>query len=176
MNCKEGNKEIIHQINYLLDSIDNQSYTKSLDIFNGSSIGQHFRHILDFYLCLIKGTEDQTIDYAKRDRNALAETSVLYVREAFAQIAADIDHLSEEKKVEVWGDFSKHQDHARPLVQSSIGRELMFAHDHAIHHLAIIKIGIRQALPELYIDDTLGVAPSTVKYRSNTQVTSVNSH
>lgn len=166
MNCIEGNKKMIGQITDLLNSIDNQTYTKPLDIFNGSSIGQHFRHILDFYLCLIKGTESGIIDYAHRDRDPIMESDTAHAKAIFTRIANSIEKLTEERALHVWGDFSNHSYEERPLLGSSVGRELMFAHDHAVHHLAIIKIGIEAAAPELNIDKNLGVAPSTVKHRS----------
>ena len=51
MNCKQGTKYIISKIVDLLDVLEDEKYRQSLSIFNGSSIGQHLRHIADFYLC-----------------------------------------------------------------------------------------------------------------------------
>ena len=48
---------------------------------------------------------------------------------------------------------------------SSVGRELGFAAHHAIHHLAMIKIGLRCHFPHIQIDRDLGVSPSTIKAR-----------
>lgn len=163
MNCREGNQQIIRQITNLLDTISNQIYTQPLDVFKGVSIGQHFRHILDFYLCLIKGMEQGTVDYAGRDRNPRAESDVYFIKQAFCDIAQMIDRFSEETPVKVWGDFSAQAEH-RPVVVSSIGRELMFAYDHAVHHLAMIKIGIAAAAPHVHLDHNLGIAPSTIKH------------
>jgi hypothetical protein len=64
----------------------------------------------------------------------------------------------------VKADFSADQRDARPIVQSSIGRELLFAYDHAVHHLAIIRIGIKAACPDVLLPASVGVAPATVKY------------
>ncbi len=165
MNCREGNQFIIQQITTLLDSLDNQLYTKPLDVFKDSSIGQHFRHILDFYLCLIKGIEDGTVDYANRDRNPLAESDVHFTKQAFQNITQVITHFIETQPINVRGEFSA-QALERPELASSVGRELMFAYDHALHHLAMIKIGLQVALPEIQLDNNVGVAPSTVKHRN----------
>jgi len=165
MNCKEGNKAIIRQITKLLSTIDHPAYAKPLDIFNGGSIGQHVRHILDFYICLLRDVKAGKVDYANRSRNTLAETNPGYTLRAFQQIADEVEKLTESERLEVWGDFSKEHDEGRPVLESSIGRELMFAHDHAVHHLAIIKIGIQFALPNLQLDPSFGVAPATVKHR-----------
>jgi uncharacterized damage-inducible protein DinB len=165
MDCKKGNKAIIQQITQLLRTIDQPTYAKPLDIFNGASIGQHIRHILDFYGCLLRDVKAGKVDYANRSRNPLAETNPDYTLRAFRQIADEVEKLTESARLEVWGDFSKDEDEGRPVLESSVGRELMFAHDHAVHHLAIIKIGVQFALPNLQLDASLGVAPATVKHR-----------
>lgn len=165
MDCREGNQQIIRQITELLDTMNNQIYAKPLEVFKGSSIGQHFRHILDFYLCLIKGVQEGTVDYASRDRNPLAESDVHFIKQAFCNVSQVINQFSEEAPVKVCGDFSI-QTAQRPELWSSIGRELMFAYDHTLHHLAMIKIGIAAVAPDLQLDHTLGVAPSTMKHRA----------
>ncbi len=164
MNCKEGNRNIIFQINTLLGQMDNETYARPLAIFKGSSLGQHFRHIMDFYHCLLKGASLGTVDYANRDRNLLAESDVEYAKNTFDEIVASIDQLAENLTIQVRGDFSSQISSDRPILLSSIGRELMFAYDHAVHHLAMIKIGIETTAPQIQMEENLGVAPSTVKY------------
>lgn len=165
MNCKEGNQHILSQMVGLLETLDNQIYAQPLEIFKGSSIGQHFRHILDFYLCLIKGAQAGTVDYANRDRNPRAESDVQYTKQAFYQISEAIEPFLEEQHIKVRGDFSA-QAIERPELLSSIGRELMFAYDHAVHHLAMIKIGMEIVMPQVNIDNNIGIAPSTIKHRN----------
>lgn len=163
MNCREGNQLVIQQMTDLLNRLDNQIYTQPLDVFKGSSIGQHFRHILDFYLCLIKGVQEGKVDYASRDRNPQAESDVHFVKHAFFKVAQTLEQFLEETPVKVCGDFSAWSEQ-RPELRSSIGRELMFAYDHTVHHLAMIKIGIAAVAPDLQLDSSLGVAPSTIKH------------
>lgn len=165
MSCKEGNQAIIAKMISLLETIDNQLYAQPLDVFKGSSIGQHFRHILDFYICLIKGNQVGIIDYANRDRNPLAESDVLFTKQAFHQIAEKIMQFTDDEAIRVRGDFSMDVTE-RPELISSVGRELMFAYDHAVHHLAMIKIGIEIAMPQIKMDHNIGVAPSTIKHRN----------
>lgn len=153
----------------LLDTLNNDLYAQPLDIFKGSSIGQHFRHILDFYLCLIKGIQAGIVDYTSRDRNPLAESDVHFTKTFFFEVAETLEGMSEEQPIQVWGDFSA-KDVARPQLLSSIGRELMYAYDHAVHHLAIIKIGMTVIAPDLKIDQNIGVAPSTIKHREAAQI------
>ncbi len=166
MDCKTGTRNIITQIIGLLDSLNKEQYARPLSIFNGSTLGQHFRHIFDFYQCLINDVSRGTIDYARRERDSRIEQDPTYAQDAFQRIAEAIDSFEELGSLEVLADFSADSTDGRPLFKSTVGRELMFAHDHAVHHIAIIKIGFQQAYPEIPIALEVGVAPSTIKYRT----------
>jgi uncharacterized damage-inducible protein DinB len=157
---------MISQITELLNAMDGNDYAKPLEIFNGSTLGQHFRHILEFYHCLLSGAERGTIDYAQREREPRIEQDPLIAKQAFQQVLHALDRLEERQALSVKADFSSENASDRPLVRSSVGRELMFAYDHAVHHLAIIKIGLQTCAPQFQMDPNLGVAPSTVKYRA----------
>lgn len=165
MNGKEGIINIVNQINGILTSIEDQLYKAPLAIYNGSSIGQHFRHIYDFFRCLARGAAQQTVDYAQRDRDVRIEQDPLFAMSAFLQELEYLLTLEEYTSVRVRGDFSTQSDATRPEYPSSLGREITFLHDHAVHHLAIIKIALQIEAPELIKDHTFGVAPSTVKFR-----------
>ncbi|MEY3050905.1 MAG: hypothetical protein RLY31_690 [Bacteroidota bacterium] len=67
--------------------------------------------------------------------------------------------------VRVATDFTGQSDKERTEVDSTVGREMMFAHDHAIHHLAIIRMGLQHAAPDIRLDATLGYAAATVSYQ-----------
>ncbi len=164
MNCKQGTNTIIHQIIELLESIDNRSYIEPLALFKGSTIGQHFRHILDFYNCLVQGAESGLIDYALRERNLLVETDTDFAHQCFRKVASAIQQFKENAGVEIQADFTAENNAFRPIVSSSVGRELMFAYDHAVHHLAMIKMGLRVAFPGIHVEENVGVAPSTLMH------------
>jgi uncharacterized damage-inducible protein DinB len=166
MNCKEGTIHIATQITTLLDQIDRYSYAKPLEIFSGSTLGQHFRHIVEFYHCLLQGIDNGLIDYANRQRNLNIEKDPVYAKQAFQEVLHAVEQLEENTELSVKADFSAENSKVRPVVQSSVGRELMFAYDHAVHHLAIIKIGLQADAPQIEVEPNLGIAPSTVKYRA----------
>ena len=159
MNCIEGTQEITRQITGILRQLDREAFSRQLEVFDGASLGQHFRHILDFYLCLLR-------DYASRERNPALERDPEQAKQVFEFIAEAVQEIQEESALTVRADFSSCAAGERPIVASSAGRELMFAYDHAIHHLAIIRMGIQAAFPTLALDENLGVAPSTIKFRS----------
>ena len=153
---------IIDQVNHVLQQLEPDAYKKPLPEYNGSSLGQHFRHILEFFQCLENGAMTGLVDYAGRERNLLYEDNPKLTIEAFNVLVPVLLELPLSKKVLVRAEFGSDE---RPDFESSVGRELVFVYDHAIHHLAIIKIGLHCHFPEVNADPDLGVSPSTIKHR-----------
>ncbi len=165
MDPREGTVILTEQIKDFLKLINPQMYSQPLSTFNGSTVGQHIRHIIDFYLCLLNGIDDTYIDYDHRERNPQIEQDKTVAHNIIQQIAIQTQKLPIHKMVKVNSCFAPDQDIQNTEIHSSIGRELMYAYDHAIHHLAMVKIGMNVHYPEVSINKDLGVAPSTLKYR-----------
>lgn len=164
MNCKQGTEIIIGQMADLLGKIAGETYAQPLQLFNGSSIGQHFRHIVDFYGCLSRGVAEGRVDYAQRQRDTRVETEPGYAAGVLQGFYDKMKEMEETAIIEVVADFSSDFNETRPVVQSTVGREMMYAYDHAVHHLAMIKMGLKASAPHIEVDRNLGVAPSTVKH------------
>lgn len=162
MHVKEAIIAITGQITGLLDQFNPYDYRKPLDEYDGSSIGQHFRHILEFFQCLHQGIEEGQVDYAARKRNLLYEDNPALAAEAFAAFSEQVGQYSDDQPLAVCAEFGSE---LRPVYESTVGRELLFIYDHAIHHLAIIKIGLNCHFPHVSTDKTLGLSPSTIKSR-----------
>jgi uncharacterized damage-inducible protein DinB len=156
---------MLQQIDVLLAQLDERTYGMPLEAFNGSTIGQHVRHILNFYQSVLAGLHSGIVDYANRERDPRVEELPAFARKAFEEIGQALLELDEALPLRVRADFAADEDMPRPLLKSSAGRELMFAFDHAVHHLAIIRIGLQLARPELPLEEELGVAPSTLKFQ-----------
>jgi hypothetical protein len=154
---------VIQQISHVLEQLEPHEYRRPLPEFEGSTLGQHFRHILEFFQCLEKGVPAGMVDYASRERNLLYEDNPGVALSAFDAFAEALPSLNLSENVEVKAEFGGVE---RPCYTSMVGRELMFAYDHAIHHLAIIKIGLRCQFPHVQVDKDLGVSPSTIKARA----------
>jgi hypothetical protein len=52
-------------------------------------------------------------------------------------------------------------------IKSSLERELAYNIEHAIHHMAIIKIALKTLFPKVKLADNFGVAYSTVRYQES---------
>lgn len=153
---------LVQQINHVISQLEPSKYHRPLPEFNDSSLGQHFRHILEFFQCLEDGVQSGTVDYAARNRNPVYETNPEIASAAFEAFNHSLPHFDLAQPVQVRAEFGSDD---RPCYESTVGRELLFVYDHAIHHLAIIKIGLICHYPEISVDKDLGVSPSTVKAR-----------
>lgn len=167
MNAKQGTILLTAQVAGLLEHLDKTVYTRPLPLFNGSSIGGHVRHILECYTCLLNGTRPAHVDYGSRPRNTTLSECPRAALATLDYIAATVKRLDEHQWINVAGEFPEGPigGGERPVFLSSMGRELQFAFDHAVHHLAIIRMGLGVYFPEIPVDADLGVAPSTAKYR-----------
>ena len=163
-------KHLIEQVNqdirYLLIEVDPSDYSSKLEVFNGSSIGEHMRHILNFYQCIedvLTREERSEINYAKRKRDTRIECDPEFALEVYNQSILNIHHCENQ-----WGRSIPVRilvNEQGPPAMSTICRELFYACEHAIHHLAIIMVGIRGAGLDISLPENFGVAPSTVDYR-----------
>lgn len=163
MQVKQAILAVVQQINLVLEQMEPHEYRQQLTEFEGSTLGQHFRHILEFFQCLEQGIHQGTIDYAARERNLLYEDNPRLTAAAFSAFADALSLFRSSDAVDIRAEFGGQE---RPSYTSTVGRELMFVYDHAIHHLAIIKIGLRCQFPHIRSDKDLGVSPSTIKARA----------
>lgn len=162
MQVNQAILAVVRQINQVLEQLEPHEYRQQLDEFAGSTLGQHFRHILEFFQCLEQGIGAGVIDYAARERNLLYEDNPRLAASAFSAFAEALPSFHIPGGVDIRAEFGGQE---RPAYTSTVGRELMFVYDHAIHHLAIIKIGLRCHFPHIHSDKDLGVSPSTIKAR-----------
>ena len=154
---------MIDQILLILDVIQDDEYCRPLEMYNGSSIGKHFRHIYDFFNCIVVQTSPE-LDYCLRPRDSQIEDNRDHARTCFKKLIAELSGLDEEKDIIVHADFEI-EEGVRPSVRTTVGRELMYAYDHAVHHLAIVKIGLKSINPDINISSDLGVAASTLRHQ-----------
>ena len=165
MDAKTGLLHLHRQIAEILAQISVEDFTTPLELFNGATLGQHFRHILDFFQCLADATAGGVVDYARRQRDPRPENDPEAAAILFQQILDQIMKMSESSPLLMRADFMHTAEADRPLYASSAGREMTFVHDHAIHHMAMIQMGIREYFPYVVRSEHFGVAPSTVKFR-----------
>ena len=157
-------KENLEQLHDLLQKIPASAYTGKAEVVYGASIGQHIRHILEFYLLMISGSLEGIISYDKRQRDLRIENEKEYAIDVIYKVIKSLELLREEVPVLFEGDFTADLSRKNSIV-SSVGRELAYCIEHSIHHQALIKAGlIGMGMPAL-TDEHFGVAYSTIRHR-----------
>jgi uncharacterized damage-inducible protein DinB len=165
MNIKEQTNEILNQISELVSELSDEQYNVMLPILSNSSIGKHVRHIVEFYQCLTNGLSEGYVNYDKRERNLLLETNRGYTKNAIKIISNCIAIIQDNSLL-----LNTSHDNTVSTMNTSIFRELTYNMEHAIHHLAIIKIGIKNSFEEVNLSENMGVANSTILYQQQLAV------
>lgn len=158
---------VLNDVRHYLSSIDPVTYQASLDLLSGSTIGQHTRHIIEFYNCLIEQSLDKTnpvINYAERRRDYLIESQPDHALQHIDDICEKILDFNCDQKCIL--DCTEHGGD-NMSVTSTLGRELIYNIEHTIHHLAIVKIALKATLPSIPLPAHFGVAPSTLRHRQD---------
>ena len=163
---KEVAKENLMQLKDLLVSINDNDYIRQPEVLSGASIGQHIRHILEFYLLLISGSQSGTINYDSRKRDARIEAETKFAIATIDGLFTAIDNIDESVNVQFEANYSRDESNSN-LINSSVGRELAYCIEHSIHHQAIIKAGLIAFDLTKLIDEHFGVAYSTLRYRES---------
>lgn len=157
-------KQIIDDLQLLLEKINDTDYQKPIPVLNNATIGQHVRHILEFFLCLNEGYFRGIVNYDNRMRNKQIEESRNY---ASAQIDKILDairvyHLEHDLLLEMSYD---EYGESGVQVKTNYHRELAYNIEHAVHHMALIRIGLRDAAPYIRVPQNFGVAVSTIRHQ-----------
>lgn len=146
------------QVKSLLIQIDDKDYAMRCSELSNASIGEHTRHIIEMFLCLINEYNSGIVNYDKRERNKLIETDTAFAINQIEFLLSSINKPNKELLLQESG--------ANEIItiNSNYFRELVYNLDHCIHHQALIKIGLLLNF-NYKIDENFGVAFSTIEYR-----------
>lgn len=167
---------ILNQPKEYLSKIDAEAYRHGQELLSGSSIGEHTRHFIEFFQCLLAQARDQQcINYDKRLRNKLIESDPEHALQEIETIQSLLKEwinsgiTQRTCKIESSLTISN-----LSVVSTTIERELLYNIEHTIHHLAIIKIGLKNLPTPIPVSNNFGVANSTIAYRKQISSSLVN--
>ena len=154
----------LEEIKSLLHQLSQEAYISPREILSKATLGQHFRHILEFYTCLENGLITGKVCYDERERNGLIEADLPYGINSIKKIIYFLSSINEDCSLKMKANYSSVSKEPT-LIQTSLYRELAYALDHTVHHLAIVKIALLHEKDGVKVDSNFGVAPSTIRYR-----------
>jgi hypothetical protein len=154
---------VVRQLTDLLKQLKPNEYSQSLAVLNGSSIGQHTRHVVEFYQCLLNGVLGGVVDYDARERNLLLEDDLNFTINCLQEIENSIESIKNpnEPLLLSVSYCTDNQD----FIETNFMREMVYLVEHSIHHYALIRIGLQENFAGIFIPKNFGVAYSTAKHR-----------
>lgn len=154
----ESIQNTLTELQKLITQLNSEDYCKPISNLSGATIGEHSRHIIELFQCVVNSYALGNLNYDNRERNTLIQTNRNYA-------LATIDTLLEEiekpnKKILLEQKISKEI----LQIETNYYREMVYNLEHCIHHQALIKVAILE-MHYLTVDANFGVAPSTIEYR-----------
>ena len=144
----------------LCQSLTPEQYTLKCKMLNGVSIAEHLRHSYEFYHCLLLGLDTMQLNYEDRARDRAIENNLPYAIERMKKLKLQLSSPLKDTVMEL-----KSKEAQLSHVKTSLERELVYCLDHAIHHQALIKIGLKEQELSHLVSQDFGVAYSTLRYR-----------
>jgi hypothetical protein len=153
--------EQMQALQQLLLVLNNVQYTHKIDHLGKASIGGHTRHIIELLQCAIDGYNIGNVDYVNRKRNLSLENDKHLAIEALQALQTEMV-LPDKLLTMVVDEIG---NTTAPTVSTTYFREMVYNTEHAIHHLALIKVALIEMQLQV-IDENFGMAYSTIKYKA----------
>jgi len=173
MDLSAACKNVLDQLSSITNEINEIDFIKPVPSLNQSTLGQHIRHTLEFFISLIDGYNTGFVSYDKRKHDKNLEIDKSLALSVIQKVILFLDKNPVDKEFMLEACYDPDSDISQS-VKSTYYRELAYNIEHAIHHMAIIKIGIQEICPYVQIPEGFGVAVSTIKY-NKTQTQAQNS-
>lgn len=148
----------------LLVALNEEQFVQRISFLNNATIGAHTRHIIELIQCLTNGYEKGEVDYINRERNLTIEQSITVAIHELNALLNLIQH--KDRKMILLAENLVNENIIR--VSTSYFREIEYNKEHTIHHLALIRVALREMDLKI-VNDSFGVAHSTLKYNSKQQ-------
>ena len=157
---------ILNQLEGTIQQIDEKDFSKPSLALGRSSIGQHTRHTLEFFLCLEKGFQKGIVNYDKRAHDKSIETDKFVALDAIDQIREFISSQKSDHPMKLEVGYERDTEDFL-TIETNYFRELTYNIEHAVHHMAIMKIGLREVAPYVKFSSDFGVAISTIRHQES---------
>lgn len=166
MQLVKASHAILSQLASVIDQINEGDFSKPCSSLGNSSLGQHLRHTLEFFLCLESGCANGTVNYDKRAHDKLIETDKFIALSTINRIKDFISTHESDFPMQLEVGYELDSEDSITM-QTNYFRELTYNIEHAVHHMAIMKIGLREVAGYVKLTSDFGIAASTIRYQGN---------
>lgn len=157
--------EILNQLRTVVLNLASEDYNRPSEIMGGTTIGQHVRHTLEFFICLMEANSGSYVNYDCRKRDHDIETDLNFADSVFGTVNDFLKSVDDNKELTLGVNYSIN-DPDELRVKTNLIREIAYNIEHMVHHMALIKIAVKEVAPYVTIPSTFGIASSTIKYQN----------
>jgi len=151
----------IKDLSLMSNQLSDLQYCTSCKNLSGATIGQHYRHIIELFECLLNGYDIALVNYDLRKRDKNIETSRMLAQQLLAGMAQHIQRPDKPMQTQV----CFRADNEFEVISTTYYREVLYNIEHTIHHMALIRVGIGE-ISTIQLPASFGVAQSTLKYQA----------
>jgi hypothetical protein len=173
MQLSAAASAILNQLSVLVTQLTDRDFILPSKTLSNSTIGQHLRHTLEFFICLEEGYAKGIVNYDKRNHDKLIETDRFIALGTIQKISDFISANSTDQPLKLEVGYEPESEESI-VIETNYFRELTYNIEHAVHHMAIIKIGVREVASTILLPPDFGVAVSTLKYQQNSSLVTAN--
>ena len=160
--------ETLQQGETLLAEISDEFFARKVPVAFHASMGGHYRHCLDHFRSLLDAAAAGDLNYDHRERGTLVENDRFAALNATRELRAGYEKLNpallaRHLNVTCKTSYAASGSQVSP---STVGREVMYAVAHAVHHYALI--GVMAGIMGVKLPPGFGIAPSTLKHQMQT--------
>lgn len=163
MQLSQAANNILNQLSGVVSQITEDDFCKPSHSLN-ATVGQHLRHTLEFFICLEQGYCDGVVNYDKRIHNKAMENDRFIALNTIQQIQEFINANQGDKILKLEVGYLPDSEECETITTNYM-RELVYNIEHAVHHMAIMKIGIREVADYITLPADFGIAVSTLRYK-----------
>jgi len=157
----QANVDALNEGEQLVGLLEAEQYTQGFQPAFESTIGAHFRHVLEHYRCFIKQMPGRVFCYDDRERDQALECDSEYAVNAIHQIVDQLAGISDHAFAQT---YTLLDEQSPGPVETKLQRELLFLQSHTVHHYAMIAAMTRAFGNQPEAD--FGIAIATRSYQN----------
>jgi uncharacterized damage-inducible protein DinB len=166
MQLTHLSSRILGQLSDAMRQLAPEDFCRASRALSNATIGQHLRHTLEFFICLERGLSSGVVNYDNREHDERMEKDKDTAIEAMVRVINFVRTLKENHPLVLEVGYDVDSDEAQSM-ETNVFRELTYNIEHAVHHMAMIKIGLRDVAPYVVIPPDFGVAVSTMRHKAS---------
>ncbi len=154
-------EDLFQSLRGAMSSITKTEFSQPMELYSGSTLGQHTRHFVEFFQCLLQQSPAGVVNYDKRERNKCIEEDPKVAFEAMEEIVNALGSRGDDLALKLESNYGS----GLLQISTTFERELVFNIEHTVHHMALLKIGLKHLHPDVQIAEGFGVACSTQRHK-----------